>query len=816
MRNLTHDLSYAWRMLVMDPAFTALAALTLALGIGANSTIFSWINATLLTPVPGAPHTSDLVSVSRGDRANEVPTPPFSYPDYQDLRDRSQSLAGLLAYHHDYVSITETGKPERVYGTLSSANYFDVLGVRPILGRGFLPGEELRPETGSVAVIAYSLWRSRFGSRPSVIGKTIHINRHAYTIVGVAPAGFQGCMPGLRSDIWIPLGMIQQVWGWGGDPLQQRNAFILNVLGRLKPGLDPPQAESELNLLMQRIVEQFPETHRGPNEIGLDPLWRSPFGVNVYLYRSLPMLLALAAALLLLACANVANLLLVRSVARRREVAIRLSMGATRWQLVRQLLIESLLLAVGGGVLAVLLTTWSAGALAMFSPSALSLPLTFSRHADVKVLVATTLASLLTALVFGVVPALRSASVPLLAVLKEEAGSTSVALNKARLSSSLVVAQISLSLLLLVSAGLFTRSLQKARQTDPGFDPDHVLLASYELGPSGYSDARAIAFHQRLLTKLEAIPGVESATLADFAPLNFTIHSQPVQPEGYVPQPRESLEIDIASVAPNYLRTLRTQLLAGREFSPRDVETSQPVAMVNQEFVERYWPGQDAIGRRVGGWRIPLTVVGVVANAKYRRLTYPPAPMIYLPLFQSNQDPVIIQARFSGDPHAFADAVEKAIHSIDSDLPVFNLTTLKSAVKLSDMVERVAATLAGSFGLIALLLAAVGIYGVVAYTTRQRTREIGIRMAIGAEKGAIFRLVLRQGLHLTAVGLAIGAVISLALTRLLRSQLFGVAPTDLLTFAAVGLLLALVALFACYVPARRATQVDPLRALRSE
>jgi len=816
MRNLIQDLRYAWRMLAKDPAFTALAVLTLALGIGANSTIFSWINATLLTPVPGAPHTSALVSVSRGERGNESPTPPFSYPDYRDLRDRNQSLAGLLAYHHDYVSITETGKPERLYGTLSSANYFDVLGVRPILGRGFLPGEELRPETGSVAVIAHSLWRSRFSSDRSVIGKTIQINRHAYTIVGVAPAGFQGCMPGIRSDVWIPLGMIQQVWGWGGDPLQQRDAFILNVLGRLKPGIDSQQAESQLNLLMQRIVEQFPEAHRGPNEIGLDPLWRSPFGVNVYLYRSLPMLLALAAVLLLLACANVANLLLVRSVARRREIAIRLSMGASRWQLVRQLLIESLLLAFGGGVLAVLITTWSAGTLAMFSPAALSLPLTFSRHADLKVLLATSLVSLLTALVFGTLPALRSCSVPLVAVLKEEAGSTSVAVNKARLSSSLVVAQISFSLLLLVSAGLFTRSLQKARQTDPGFDPDHVLLASYELGPSGYSDAQAIAFHERLLARLQAIPGVESVTLADFAPLNFTIHSEPVQPQGYVPQPHESMEVDRASVAPNYLRTLRTSLLAGREFTLRDVETSQPVAIVNREFVERYWSGQDPIGKRVGPWRIPLTVVGVVANAKYRRLTYPAAPMIYLPLFQSDNDPVIIHARFSGDPQAIADAVEKAVHSLDSDLPVFNVTTLTSAMKLGNMIERVAATLAGSFGLIALLLAAVGIYGVVAYTTRQRTREIGIRMAIGAEKGAIFRLVLRQGLGLTTAGLGIGSVLSLALTRLLRSQIFGVEPTDLLTFAVVGVLLALVALFACYVPAHRATQVDPLQALRSE
>jgi len=814
MRNLGNDFRYAWRILLKDRAFTALAALTLALGIGANSTILSWINATLLTPVPGAAHPGELVSVVRGQWTDQPLGPPFSYRDYRDLRDGNRSLGGLLAYHHDYVSITGAGKPERIYGTLSSANYFDVLGVRPILGRGFLPDEESRPEAGAVAVIAYSLWQSHFGSDRTVIGRTIRINRHPYAIVGVAPRGFQGCMPGLRSDVWIPLGMLQPVWGWGGDVLDDRGASWLNVLGRLRPGVSPRQAEGELNALMQRIVEQSPESHRGPNQISLDPLWR--FGVNVYLYRALPMLLALAIVLLLLACANVANLLLVRSVARRREIAIRLAMGATRWQLIRQLLMESVLLALAGGGMAVAITFWSAGALAKFSPPTLSLPLTLNGHMDRSVLLATSLASLVTAVIFGILPALRSSSVPLVAVLKEEAGSASLAIHKARLSSSLVVAQISLSLLLLICGGLFTRSLQKAQQADPGFDPEHVLLASYELGPSGYSEDQALAFHQRVLAKLEAVPGVESVTLADFAPLNFTIHSQGVEPAGYVPQPHESMEVDRASVGPNYLRTLRTPILAGREFTLQDVAGSQPVAMVNEEFVARYWPGQDPIGKRLGGWRIPLTVVGVVGNAKYRRLNYAPEPMIYLPLFQDDRDPVIIHLRVSGDPAAFASTVEKAIHDLNSDLPVFGTTTLKSAMQISSMLERVAATFAGSFGLIALLLAAVGIYGVVAYTTRQRTREIGIRIALGAEKGAIFRMVLRQALQLTLTGLALGAVLSLALTRFLRSQLFGVAPTDLFTFAVVGVVLTLIALLACFVPAHRATQVDPLVALHSE
>ncbi len=808
MGTLIQDVRYGIRMLAKNPGFTAVVVITLALGIGANSTIFSWINSTLLDPIPGVADTSELVSVMRGERS-EHPTPPFSYPDYVDLRARTQSMSGLLAYHDDFVSLTGTSKPERLYGAVVSADYFDVLGVRPILGRGFKPVEEENPGGMPAVVISYALWQTHFGANLSVIGKTLQLNRRLCTIVGVAPPDFQGCKTGLRTDLWAPL-------VYGGDQFRERDAYWLQVLGRLKPGIGRRQAEEELDLQMRRIVEQFPDSHRGPNQITLDPLYRSPFGANVYMYKTLPMLLALAAVLLLLACANMANLLLVRSVTRRREVALRLSMGAGRWRLVRQLLVESLLLALLGGGVAMLLTTWTAGTFAAFFLPTANLPLTISGHADRTVLAVTILISILTAMVFGILPALRSSGLAPIAVLKEEAGSMSGGIHKSRLSRALVVAQISLSLLLLICAGLFARSLRNAQRSDPGFDPNHVLLASYELGPLGYSEAQGIAFHRQVLSKLSALPGVESVTLADFSPLSFTLHSDIVQVDGYVPQPRESMEIDRANVGPNYFRTMRTPLVAGRDFTEQDGEKSQPVAIVNQEFADRYWPGQDPLGKRVHAWGQWFTVVGVARNGKYRRLVYPPEPVFFLPLFQAYRDLVMIHVRVSGDPQAYAAAVEKTVHQLNADLPVFGVTTLESSMQLGSIFERLAGTFAAAFGLLALVLAAVGIYGVIGYTTRQRTHEIAIRMALGAQRAEVLRLVLGQGLLLTLAGLAVGIGISLALTRYLKTVLYGVTTSDLWTYAAVTFLLCLVSLVACYVPARRATKVDPMEALRYE
>lgn len=812
--NLLHDIKFAIRQLIKNPSFTSVAIATLGLGIAANSTIFSWINATLLDPIPGIAHTSDMITIMRGERSDH-PTPPFSYLDFADLRDSARSFAGLLAYHDDYMAITESGKPERIYGAVVSSNYFEVLGVRPILGRSLGPTAPNERLGTAEAVLGYGLWQSHFGADPSIIGKVVHVNLHPYTIVGVAPEGFQGCKSGLRTDLWIPIGMDPQISG--GNRIKNRDTLWLNVLGKLQPGVDHRQAENELNSLMQRLVERFPDAHKGPNMISSDPLWRSPFGVNVYLSGTLPMLLALAVVLLLLACANLANLLLLRSVARRREFAIRLSIGATRWRLVHQLMAENALIALAGGGLALLLTKWTARGLSAFLPPT-SLPLTLDGRVDRTVVVATIVISLLAAAVSGVLPALRASRLALapLSALKDEALSTSGGIHKSRLAGGLVVGQIALSMLLLVCAGLLVTSQQKAQESHPGFDPSHVFLATFDLQPAGYSVAQGIEFDKQLLARLKLLPGVESVTLGDFSPLNYTIRTDFIQPEGYVPAKNESMEVDRGVAGPEYLRTVRTALLEGRDFTDRDNASTAPVSIINKALADRYWPGQDAISKRLKVARQWTTVVGVAANGKYRRLVYDTAPLVLLPMLQSYRTDQIVYVRVAGDPMAYASAVERTVHGLNADLPLFNKTTLAANMRMGNAFERIAAAFSGSFGLVALILAAIGVYGVVAYATKQRTHEIGIRMALGAGKRDIFRQVLGRGLHFAGLGLVLGLMISFALTRYLRGMLYGVGTADWLTFVMVAIVLCVATLIACVVPARRAASIDPIRALRTE
>jgi predicted permease len=812
LRDSVRDLGYALRQLRKNPSFTVLAVGTLALGIAANLTILSWINATLLNPIPGVAHTGNMITIQRGVRSEHA-SPPFSYADYADLRDGTTTLSGLAGYHDDYMSITGEGTPERIYGALVSSNYFEVLGVRPLLGQTFkstLPYER----TGvPLAVLNYDLWQNRFGGDPAIVGKTIQINLHPYTIIGVAPRGFHGCKSGLRADLWIPLGMDRLVWD--DARINYRDVSWLNVLGVLRPGVNQQQAENELNLRMQRIAGQYPDDHRGNNQLSLDPLWRSPFGANVYLAGTLPILLALAAALLLLACANVANLLLVRSVARRRECAIRLSMGASRWTLVRQLMVENLMIAIAGGVVALTVTFWTARTLALFLPSA-TLPMAIDGKVDTGVVVAAFAAALLTACISGVVPALRASALSPLTILKDESLSTSGGLHKSRLASGLVMTQVALSLTLLTCAGLFVRSLAKAQTMDAGFDADHVLLATFDLDPMGYTDSRGVAFDRELLERVKALPGVESATLADFSPLSFSIHSEGVAPEGYIPQAHESVEVDRGIVGPDYLKTLRTPLLAGRDFTSADDNPQERVAIVNRALVDRYWPGQNALGKHIRDNNHEYTVVGVTANAKYRRLVNEPAPLILIPLLERYEDELTLHVRVNGDPMAYAPAVDQAVHDLNADLPLYNVRTLKSNMQIGNVFERIAAIFAGSFGLLALALAAVGIYGVIAYTTRQRTHEIGIRMALGAGRGDVFAQVLMQALKLTLTGLGAGLAASLLFTRFLRGMLFGIGTTDWITFTVVPAVLLVVSMAACLVPARRAASVEPMQALRTE
>jgi predicted permease len=478
-------------------------------------------------------------------------------------------------------------------------------------------------------------------------------------------------------------------------------------------------------------------------------------------------------------------------------------------------MVENLLLALAGGGVALAITFWTARTLGSFLPFT-TLPININASVDGTVTLVTILIAAVTSVVAGVVPALRASSLSPAAVLKDEALNTSGGLHKSRLASGLVIMQVALSLTLLVCAGLFVRSLNKAQEADLGFDPDHVYLASFDLDPLGYPNAKALELDRQILARVKSLPGVQSATLADFSPLSFTIHSEGVLPEGYIPRPHESIEVDRGIVGPGYLQTLRTPVLAGRDFTDADNAETQRVVVVNQAFANRYWPGQDAIGKRVqisGRWS---SVVGVASNGKYRRLTYDSAPLFLTPLAQRYEDLVTLHVRVDGDPMAYSAAIDKAVHDLSPDLPLFNVTTLKTNMKIGNVFERIVVVFAGSFGLLAMLLAAVGIYGVVAYSTKQRTHEIGIRMALGAARGDVFRQILRQGLRLTLTGLAVGLAVSFAFTRLLRGLLFGVGTTDWITFAAVSISLCIVALVACYVPARRAAYVEPMQALRTE
>lgn len=814
MKSLLQDARYGWRAMLRSPGFTTAAVVTLALGIGANTTIFSWINSTLLHPLPGVSRTANLVSVTRGGKSFSDYA--FSYPDFKDLREGTRSFSSLTAFSTQTVNLTGIARPQRAWVTLATANYFDLLGVQPVLGRGFLPAEDQKPGGAPVAVISYGLWQTLFGSDDSVIGRTININQHPYQIVGVAPPLFQGSQTGLRSDLWIPLMMEKQIVP-ATDLLPLRDVNWLLCMGRLKPGVSAQVGAQEMSLLLQQIVKQFPDAHRGSNIVALDPLWRSPLGANAYFYILLPILFGISGLVLLLACVNVANLLLVRSVTRRREIAIRLSMGASRWRLVRQLLVESMMLALAGGGLAMLLTTWTAGSFSQFLPSASDLHISLSVQVDRSVLLVALIVSMLTSVIFGILPALRASSLTPVSVLKEESGSSSGGRDKARLSSVLVVAQISLSLVLLVCAGLFIQSFANERRFDPGFKASNVLLATYELFPAGYSDPDGRQFHRQLIAKLGSLPGVESVSLATWLPLGFGWSPHTISPEGYVPQPHESMDIGSALVSPNYFKTIQIPLLAGRDFTPRDTEKSQLVAIVNQALVDRYWPHQDVIGKHiVVGNTTSFSVVGVVHTSNYTRLNEQPQPFVYLALYQDYFPSAVIHARVSGDPLAFSGQVEKAVHELNPDLPLFDQCTLQSRIQTASTLSRIAGTFVGGFGIVALILAAVGIYGVIAYITRQRTREIGIRMALGAQQTTVFWLVLGQGLRLTLIGLGLGVAMSLVLTRSLSRLLFGITPTDALTFAAVAVLLSLVAAVACYLPAQRATKVDPIVALRCQ
>ncbi len=809
MRGLLQDVRFALRQLRKSPGFTITAGFMLALAICANSTVFSWIDGTMLHPIPGAQKTSELVSVMRG-QWNTSPSPPLSYLDYRDLRDGNQTFTGILAYHHDWLTLTGDANPQRIYVANVSSNFFDVLGIKPALGRFFLPSEEKLQSGLPYIVLSHSLWQTRYGSDPNIVGKPIEIARRQATVIGVAPEGFIGAMPGIHQEAWLPLNPGGADW-----QLQQRTHNFLNVIGRLRPGVSRQRADEDLETLMRHIVVAYPNDHLGVNTITLDPMWRSPFGANIYMAATLPILLAIAGVVLLLTCANVATLALVRFVARRREIAIRQSLGAGRIQLVRQMVLEGILVSLAGGAMALLMTSWTAKSFARFIPPNAN-PIALNGTVDHNVVIVILLLSAFASAICGAFPALRSSRVPAAEALKEESANVSGGSHNRRLLSGLVITQIALSLALLVTSGLFFRTLRNISSANPGFAQDHILVASVGLNIAGYPEEEVRAIRHKILDRVAALPGITTASLTDWVPFNFNRKTVDAYPEGYVPRPHESLELRRADVTSRYFETLGIPVLEGRDFTMDDSETAPHVVVVDQTAANRYWPRQDPLGKKLEIWGRPFTVVGLVKNTKHNFMNELPEPMIYMSYFQEPDTELTVQVKTRGNPEDLGAAVEQAVHQVDGRLPVFDVRTLRETTQISSMFAVMQSTFAGVFAIIALILAATGIYGVVAYRTQMRTHEIGIRVALGASRRDVLRLVLMQGAQLTLAGLVLGLALAYGLTRFIAGMLYGISATDPLTVIAVVGLLAAMALLACYLPAYRAMRVNPVSAIRQQ
>jgi predicted permease len=810
MAGLLQDLRFALRQLRKNPAYSITAAAMLTIAICANGTVLSWIDGTMLRPIPGARDTGRLVTLQRGER-NVSPVPPLSYPDYRDLREQSRSFTGILAYNHDWLTITGGSAPQRIYLANVTSNFFDVLGVKPALGRFFLPEEETRPDAVPFIVLSHSIWKTRYAGDPQIVGKSIEIARHPVTVIGVAPEGFIGAMPGIHQDAWLTLNPI----GSNGYRMTHRVANFLNVMGRLRPGVDRQQAERDLDTIMRRIVAAYPNDHLGANTITLDPLWRSPFGANGYMAATLPILLGIAGVVMLLTCANVATLTLVRFVSRRREIGIRQSLGAGRVELMRQMVLEGLLVSLFAGMAALLLTTWTAKMFARFIPAS-GIAVAINGTMDHKVVIGIVALAAVASMLCGALPAWRSSRVPAAEVLKEESGSIAGGSHNRRLLSGLVVAQIALSLGLLVSSGLFLQTLRNLADGNPGFVQDHVLTASVGLNIAGYSNSDAQVVRHKMLERAATLPNVTVASLTDWLPMSFTRKTADAYPEGYLPRQHESLEVRRADVTSRYFESLGVPIVEGRDFTPDDNEKAPRVVIVDQTAANHFWPRQDPLGKKLLVWGQPRTVVGVVGNTRHQFMNERPEPMIYMSFFQQADNETMVQVKTRGNPDDIAPALERAIHEIDSQLPVFDVRSMPETTQMARIFAVMQSTFAGVFAVIALILAGTGIYGVVAYRTELRTHEIGVRVALGASRTDVLRLVLMQGVRLTAVGLSLGLTLAFGLTRFLGGMLYGVSASDPVTVAAVFVLLGAISLFACYLPAHRAMRVDPVSAIRAQ
>lgn len=814
MRGLWEDVRYGLRVLGKHPGFTAVAVFTLGLGIAANSTVFSWIDAVLLTPIPGARDGSSLVVMESVSSAGTVMS--SARADVRDFQREMKLVAGLTGTHFTPFSVGEPDIAQHVWGETVLANYFDVLGVKPILGRTFRPEEDSESEGASpLAVISYRLWQQHFRADASVVGKPLRLNGLTLTLVGVTPPEFHGGFTGLRLDVWVPMTMLTKVGAQANWIIEDRRTRNIDMIARLKPGVTVEQAGAEAEAIAAHLAAAYPQSNRG---IGahVAPVWKGRNGAQRLLREPLLILMAVSVLVLLIACANVGNLLLARSVARQREFGIRVAMGAGQRRLMRQMLTEGLLLAAGGSVAGLLMSLWMTQSLLFLLPHT-ELPIGFDVAVNVRVIAFTALVCLTSTLVAASAPALYAARTNINETLKEGGRSGNAGSRSHGMRSVLVISEVALAAVATVAAGLFLRSFDNARAIHPGFDRANVMIARFYLSAAGYGTDQEKLFSRKLRERLAGAPGVEDVTYADWVPLSFGDPPwNEVEVDGYASTANEDLKVPRTLTAPGYFQLLRVPILAGRDFNELDDQEQAPVLIVNETFARRFFGGQDPVGRRVkfsGRWR---RVIGMTKDFRDMPPGFPRHPYLFLPYQQGfgRGHSTYFYIRMKGDPAIAMTSLRRETAALDPSSGLYDMVPLQEMTEASLYSQKVAASLVGGLGVLSLLLAAIGLYSVMAYAVMERTQDIGIRMALGAEPGDVLGMVLRQGMKLLFAGLLAGAAAAAA--RAISGMLVNLSSLDPITFLAAAAFLAVVALTACYLPARRATKVDPITALRAQ
>ncbi len=821
MYTLIQDLRYGIRMLVKTPGVTFVAVLALALGIGANTAIFSGVNAFLFRTLP-VPEPDQLVRLFELTE-NRGPTGSFSYPDFSEYRDQGSSSVEFVAEDMAQAALSTENQNDVIWGQFVSGNYFDVLQIKPALGRPFAPDEDRTPGTHAVVVISHRLWQRRFGADQNIVGKAIELNSSPFHVIGVAPEFFNGTNFGLALDFWVPMMMAEEL---KRDPglLTLRNAQWLTILGRLKPGVTREQAEAEMAAISQRLNQTYPKLRAKSTRAivlsEIDGRWDEAAPV---MKSASAIALVVSGLILLIACANVANLMLARAASRRKEIGVRLALGASRLRLVRQLLTESLLLSLLGGALGLLLAYWAVDLMRGFVPVLPYEIVSDFFSIDGRALGFTAVISLLTGIVFGLAPAWHASNPDIVPVLKSDIpGTFGGRRRRLNLRSSLVVSQVALSLVVLLCGALFIKSFRNAQTMDPGFVTKGVLLISMNPELVGYNGEQSKNFFRQVLERTAELPGVEATSFSRLMPLGDSSNSSgPILKAGEtLPDGTQGRNIMNNIVTPGHFKTLQIPLIAGRDFDARDHIDAPRVIIVNERMAEMLWPGESAVGKQIfigtGNRSGPIEVVGVVKTGKYRSLAEDPRPYYYYPMAQRGSGYMTLAVRTAGDPRALVNPIRSEILSIDRRIPLYAIRTIDEHMTWPLWAPSLAATLSLAFGFVALLLSAVGLFSVMAYAVAQRTREIGIRMALGADRRQVLKLITGQGLRLAVIGVALGLVLSAGLARVVSSVLIGVSAYDLTAFIVVPILLGIVALVACLIPARRATKVDPLVALRYE